>query len=155
MKFKKIDLGDTAQTIAMLGVIAGIVFLAIEMRQNNALLESQVRRQFYEGRIASAEDLIRDASLAEIAVKLGAGEELTPVERLRFSQMIRRVYFNFEWEYDQYQRGQLEKLPLVSWKKTMNFLGEYGEAVWEDEIGGFQDTSPEFVQFMEENVVDQ
>jgi len=31
---KKIDLGQTIQTLANLGVIAGIVFLAMELQQN-------------------------------------------------------------------------------------------------------------------------
>jgi hypothetical protein len=40
---KKIDLGQTVQILANLGVIAGIVFLGIELQQNNALLGAQAR----------------------------------------------------------------------------------------------------------------
>lgn len=39
----KIDLGQTAQLLANLGVIAGIVFLAIEVRQNQDSLEESNR----------------------------------------------------------------------------------------------------------------
>jgi hypothetical protein len=38
---RKIDVGHTIQILANAGVIAGILFLAMELRQNNALLESQ------------------------------------------------------------------------------------------------------------------
>ena len=38
---KKLDLGQTVSILANLGVIAGIVFLGIEIRQNNYLLETQ------------------------------------------------------------------------------------------------------------------
>jgi hypothetical protein len=40
---KKIDLGQTITILANVGVIAGIVFLAIELQQNNALLETEIR----------------------------------------------------------------------------------------------------------------
>ena len=40
---KKIDLGETIQVIASVGVIAGIVFLGVELQQNNELLAAQAR----------------------------------------------------------------------------------------------------------------
>jgi len=39
----KIDLGQTISVLANVGVIAGIVFLGYELRQNNSLLASQAR----------------------------------------------------------------------------------------------------------------
>ena len=39
---KKIDLGQTIGILANVGVIAGIVFLAVELRQNNELLATQI-----------------------------------------------------------------------------------------------------------------
>ncbi len=40
---KKIDLGQTITILANVGVIAGIVFLAVELRQNNTLMAAQAR----------------------------------------------------------------------------------------------------------------
>ena len=40
---KNIDLGQTIGILANLGVIAGIVFLAVELQQNNKLLGAQAR----------------------------------------------------------------------------------------------------------------
>ena len=40
---KKIDLAQTLNTLANVGVIAGIIFLAFELRQNNDLLTAQAR----------------------------------------------------------------------------------------------------------------
>ena len=40
---KKIDLGQTANTLANIGVIAGIVFLAFELRQNQVVGRAQTR----------------------------------------------------------------------------------------------------------------
>ena len=43
---KKIDLGQTITILANVGVIAGIVFLAFELRQNNTFLAEQARNEF-------------------------------------------------------------------------------------------------------------
>ncbi len=40
---KKIELGQTIAILANVGVIAGILFLAIELRQNNEALGLQAR----------------------------------------------------------------------------------------------------------------
>ena len=40
---KKINLGQLIGILANLGVIAGIVFLAFELEQNNQLMEAEAR----------------------------------------------------------------------------------------------------------------
>ena len=40
---KKIDFGQTVSILANIGVIAGIIFLAIEVQQNNTLMRAQTR----------------------------------------------------------------------------------------------------------------
>ena len=60
---KKIDLGQTITILANVGVIVGIVFLAIELRQNNELLGQQARIASNEQWIASLEGLLDDPGL--------------------------------------------------------------------------------------------
>lgn len=152
MKTKKIDLGQMLTIGANFGVVVGIIFLAVELQQNNQLLETQVRRDFYEGRIMSASDFIRDASLAEIVLKSAAGEELTEVENFRMGQVVKRVLLAWEWEFDQYQRGLLDALPVVGWRATIR-NSELGPSTWEIMATTSFAHTPEFVQFMEENVL--
>ncbi len=40
---KNIDLGQTLNTLANVGVIAGIIFLAYELNQNNEFLELEAK----------------------------------------------------------------------------------------------------------------
>jgi hypothetical protein len=42
---KKIDLGQTISIVANIGVVAGIVFLGIEIRQNTQALEAEAYRE--------------------------------------------------------------------------------------------------------------
>ena len=57
---KKLELGQTITILANVGVIAGIVFLAIEPRQNNELLGVQIRSGILD-RQTAAPDLIQDS----------------------------------------------------------------------------------------------
>ena len=67
---KKLDLGQTVTILANLGVIAGIVFLAYELRQNNALLRFESDLRLLENQSAAASNIIADPTLAEVFVKL-------------------------------------------------------------------------------------
>ena len=74
----RLDLGQTINTLANVGVIAGIVFLAIELRQNNALLGVQIRATTMGSRVRSAEMLSQNP---EIVTLLGIDPStLTDVE---------------------------------------------------------------------------
>ena len=74
----KPNLGQTINTLANVGVIAGIVFLAIELRQNNELLGVQIRATTMESRVRSAEMLGQNP---EIVTLLGKDPStLTDVE---------------------------------------------------------------------------
>jgi hypothetical protein len=47
---KQIDYGQAAQVLANVGVLAGIIFLAFELQQNNELLNMQIRATTLEQR---------------------------------------------------------------------------------------------------------
>ncbi len=49
---KKIDLGQTIQIVASLGVIAGILFLGYEIHQNNRFLAAQARAEMAANRVS-------------------------------------------------------------------------------------------------------
>ena len=97
---KRIDVGQAVNTLANIGVIAGIVFLAIEIRQNQALLDEGNRISQRTLEISSLNrfsefraQLAGDEQLAEIWIKGVADKELSEVESLRFTQHCR----NFFW----------------------------------------------------------
>ena len=46
---KKLDLGQTITILANIGVIAGIVFLGLEIRQNNELMAAEARYKVLTG----------------------------------------------------------------------------------------------------------
>ena len=83
---KNIGLGQTINTLANLGVIAGIVFLGLELEQNNTLMESEARRN----RSAYVEEanlmLAGDSELAALVLLDNQGETLSELESFRLNR---------------------------------------------------------------------
>ena len=87
-------------------------------------------------------------------VKVNAHEELTPVEQIRVTFFLRTMLFNFEWEYRQYEEDKIEKIPLSGWREAIRLRG-HGPRVWRSIKPTLLETSPNFVKYMEENVISQ
>ena len=89
---KKIDLGQTITILANMGVIAGIVFLGIEIRQNqqsldeaNAINRALALREAQNDFSTFRTTLVQDEQLTEIWTRGLRDEELSEVEEARFA----------------------------------------------------------------------
>ena len=105
---KKIDLGQTIAIFANIGVIAGIVFLGFELRQNNSLLETQTRSNFMGTRFQVNNLITESPWLAEIFVKVRAGETLMPAEEVRLQAHHQNILTLWQWMYEDYTALGLE-----------------------------------------------
>ncbi len=141
--------------IANAGVIAGIIFVAVEVRQNNRLLEAQARYSLRQYRSDIA-DTIMSPHVLEATHKYTSGEDITPAEKSAALMTALKVVELWEWQYGEYAAGMLqrEKLPVESWR-----LWYYGKGqspvpikeVWEAR----KDTiNPQFVDFFQRNILD-
>ena len=138
---------------ANIGVLAGIVFLAVELRQNNEILEAQARRDQFEFRRAAGAMLIANPDLAEIAYKASNGEELSPSEAFRFAQWTYQIFRAWEWQFNEYLEGTLteDELPTVGWANQFNNYSIM-RSNWDARKANL---SPEFVQYIENEVIRQ
>ena len=91
---KKIDLSKTINTLANIGVVAGIVFLAIEINQNQLALEEQNTLTRLTGRDAAGEAfngfrklLLENPYLIPIWERGYAGEQLSSEEQAQFEYL--------------------------------------------------------------------
>ena len=94
---KKINIGQTVGVLANLGVIAGIVILAIEVRQNNDLMAANARFNRLSLSVEAYNLQSANGELAEILVKAINNRELTEVEDFRASSAAMRFLINMEW----------------------------------------------------------
>jgi len=136
---------------ANLGVIAGIAFLALEIQQNNEMLEAQVRSERTTNRLAPSELLLNNPHLAQAMVDARAGENLTGEQTY-----ILNVFYNYtltSWEYlwKEYVAGQLTVDDLGIDGKQRLFRTFPGLSARWAIIGDLY--HPDFVVWMDENIV--
>ena len=150
-----LDLGQIIAIFANLGVIAGIVFLGIELRQNNKALRLQLRldrentlRQGLSGRLDNS-DVIRAAA------KALREEELTLEEELLIGDYNRVALVNWWLAYRQVQDGSLDQaaLPVSLWSTVFRdgtILPRMDES-WA-EFKRLLPQEVEYIHWFEENV---
>jgi len=149
---KKLDLGQTVSIFANVGVIAAILFLAIELQQNNDLLSAQARAARIELKTDFEGSLYQNAELAEIIARAHANDELTEAEEIRLLWLGRRMLTSFQYVYNEYQQGMIEEgaISTAEWRIAFHQLIPRMEEPWSMYRDGM---NPEFVRFMEENIV--
>jgi len=141
---KRIDVGQAITILANVGVIAGIVFLAIELQQNNELLSDEAQRARAQ---SFRENMEAFADNAELWVKEESGETLTAAEAFRLD----RLWMINLWGY----QTAFQQLPVREIQGGAEFFRRYYptrqslRTTWDENRDAFQ---PEFVQYMEENV---
>ena len=122
---KKIELGQTIAIVANLGVIAGIVFLAIEIEQNTAMIEAEMRQSRTETAVSMTQALFNSDYLPEILVTAREGDQLTAVQAERFRHWFRGFNRILDNQLHQYREGLLtEDIPRSVWWAIQEVLIE-------------------------------
>jgi hypothetical protein len=140
-----------AEIIAAVAVIASLMYLAIQMRQNNELLRSESRQALVANDLTS---LAANFSNADVFAKYVNGEEMSAEDQLRLSFMFTLDLRNREFEYFQYTNGLLDEQAWLAYRHVVlvNHSSGLGRAWW-DEIGrGIVD--PDFAALVDEMLID-
>jgi len=148
---KKLGLGQSIGILANIGVIAGIVFLGVELRQNNELMAAEAR---FNRVMLSNEGwriLAENGDLTELRVRAWNSEALTEAEQVRVDAAAMRVLVNLEWMYRELPPESSERDYLRDQLRNSFSLGPTTGRVWEQRKAGFDRG---FVRFVEENIVD-
>ena len=86
---KKLDLGQSLTILANMGVIAGIIFLGIEIRDSNTQARIATTQEAVSNLSSWRADLAADEDLTEIYTKgLAALDQLSPNDQARFSLLM-------------------------------------------------------------------
>ena len=104
---KKINLGQTISILANLGVIAGIIFLAIEIRQNNQFLSAEAIGTVFENRLNRQDNVINNERYAALLAKRDRNEPLTGAELITMEASSYRGFIAWQRDYFLYQQGLL------------------------------------------------
>ena len=149
MNSKKIN--EWLTLIANIAVVGGIVFLAIELRQNNELLRSESRQALIANDVTS---LTANIDNADVFALYLSGAPLSAEDQLRLSFMYMLDLRNREFEYFQYKNGLLDEETWLAYRNVIliNHSAGHGRTWW-DEIGK-NVVDPEFGRLVDEMLVD-
>ena len=125
---------------ANVGVLLGIIFLAIELQQNNALMETRARAEFADRATSTMSLVAANPQLAEIIARplaeLSAGEQLQ--RRYFFLRFMKNIEFLF------LESNDISELPIVGWSVT--FQDSDNLQLWEVDKQSFKQRFVEFVE---------
>jgi hypothetical protein len=131
------DLGDIGEFIGALAVVASLIYLAVQLRQNT----KQMAENGEEAKLAALERavqtasqlrfaMIRDAGVADIWLRGSRGlTDLSEQESLRFYLLVSDLLFNHETYFMRCQLTDPERWP--QWRSALRQLLVYP---------GFQET---------------
>jgi hypothetical protein len=144
-------IGDWLTLIANVAVVGGIVFLAIELSQNNELLRSESRQTLVANDVTS---LTTNIENADVFAKLVSNSELSTEDQIRLSFMYMLDLRNREFEYFQYTNGLLDEETWLAYRHVIlvNHSAGIGRSWW-DEIGR-EVIDPEFAKLVDDLLVD-
>jgi hypothetical protein len=138
---KKIDLGQTINTLANAGVIAGIIFLGLEIRQNTETQQLSAAQQVLGLGYSNLVTLAADPRYNEILLAVNTGRELTPFEKNQAYQYTTAILTalwqgHFQYEngfldqeiFDAFERraARITRAPFFAeyWEQNRSFFGE-------------------------------
>lgn len=98
---KKFELGQTLGILANVGVIAGIIFLAMELQQNNEMMRAQTRGELSRELMGLLLEHVNDSDFMDIVRRGENGEELSDLEK-RQIENYQNAYF-WHWANIVYQ----------------------------------------------------
>ena len=151
---QKIEFQQLISILANLGVIAGIVFLGYELRQNNDLMASEARATYASMDQTGWGFIIENPDLIEIYIKDRNGEALSDGEEMRLNAMWMQTLAQFQFRYfedpdaENWIPGQRRNFESYgSLRRTWHGNGRGSRQAGKDNF------DPRFVQFYEDNIV--
>ncbi len=135
--------------MANIGVITGIVFLGVEIEQNNKLLRAESSFNMLQNRQSVRTQVFEDPEIAHLMVKAQNREPLSEVEQYRLTNRVEGTIIGWEWEYRQYLEGNIEEIPFNAWRGLIN-SPLFQHVGWRSVEGKL---SAEFLQFLNESLL--
>ena len=147
---RKLDIGQALNTLANLGVIAGIVVLGYELRQNTSAARQEARATLLGAKITEQIPLSTNAGgITDIWVRANNGEPLSETENLQLAVGRDLSLFSYSTLYKEYESGMLSDsdIPINQWSFVL--LQPSVRQVWDQLKSGYD---PAFVNWVEDEI---
>ena len=133
MKEIKVSFDTWIQLLGMLSVLAGLVFVGLEMRQSQQIAlaaQQQARTEIFTGIVNSVNES-SEVSLYQILVKARDNEPLTASEKKITENYAFQTIWVFENDFIQYQAGLIDEnvwLAKLHSVRTLSSLCHFRDA---------------------------
>lgn len=152
-----IDLGQAVQIIANVGVLVGILLLALELRQNNKLIAAGSRASFVVQTTDIWRIVLEQPDIAASLLKDRDGDVLTREEELRLNALWIRALYNAQYAF---QEAPSEIAGLArGWRRAFAHYGSLQRA-WSGAgkgsvIAGKDMFHTNFIRFIDKEVISE
>ena len=116
--------------VANVSVVAGIIFLGLELRQNNELLRFEAASIYFENRVWGVNKSLENPEFARMIFKARNDDELDDFETYQVRSYYRRIFLGLNWEFSQSIAGRLELSRNERWQEIIK-ENRYAIAEWE------------------------
>ena len=138
------------QLVGTLGVIASLIFVGLQVRQNTKATRVQVQENMTSGYISVAQILIDNAEVFTrgIAATRESFASFSDPEKMIYFSAIFSIFKHFENIHSQRQRGFIDQESWTAWSEhlLMYFNQPGAKMWWELRRGSF---NPRFRTFLE------
>lgn len=143
-------IGAISEIIGTIVVVITLIYLAIQIRQNNNLLLSESRQALVTNDVTS---LTANLNHTEVFAKYISESALSKEEQLSISFMFALDLRNREFEYFQYTNGLLDEATWLAYQNVIliNHSSELGRKWWDSVGRGIVD--PGFASVVDELLV--
>ncbi|MGI9323959.1 MAG: hypothetical protein ACR2PZ_01980 [Pseudomonadales bacterium] len=146
------DLGALGEFVASFGVIATLIYLAIQMRRNTQAVRLNTAQVVTEELQQMFSLLASDTSLAEVFLEAGRSEQLDDIPRVRYYALTGHVLRLCENAYLQHRESAMSE---AHWEGIRNMMVDYTkmrafEAFWNERKHWM---SQDFQNFLETEII--
>ncbi len=138
MNFEKIN--QWLSLLANIGVVIGIIFLALEIRTNTATNRIAIRTSLTESNIEINGGIAGNRDLAAVIEKAIAGEELDRVESRQFHHHVRQYANRGIFWRELYRDGLASKEEVRNGFRTLRMFAKHDR--YRQEIAAMGTTGP-------------
>jgi hypothetical protein len=108
-----------AELLGAIAVLASLVYLAAQVRQNTQMVKSSIRQQLTKN---SQEVVFKMVDGADVIAKLSSGEALTPTEEIKFQALARATFRGYEDYAYQHQQSLLDSSEWMGLLETIRSM---------------------------------
>ena len=134
---------------ANVAVLIGILFVALELQQNNELMEAEARFNRLSVSRDAWQSMAENGDYADVLVRAERGEVLSETDEFRATASMMRYLVNMDWMYRELPPDSPERLYAEKSMLT-NVANPLFVRVWDDRKDHF---SPSFVQWVDGEIL--